>query len=420
MDIIQQILNAGAVVMLPIVMFLLGLILRMKIGKAFKAGLMVGIGFAGINLVINLLMTTVQPAIDYYKSLGTTGYTTVDIGWAAMGASSFSVPFAAPAILLVFGLNVVLVLLGWTKVLNVDIWNFIHFLIPATLAYALTGNLWVGLGTAVFLGIITLFFAQWIAPKWESFYGLEGTTCSTFSFITYAYPLGWLINWLFDRIPKVRDIDVSLEKISDKLGVVGDPAFIGLVVGIFLGCITLQPWTTVLTMGMGTAAVLVLLPKMVSVMMEGLAAIGEGAKAFMKRHTKDDRELYIGMDIALALGDPTAITVTVFMIPLAVLYAFLIPGMTYFPLGLLTVIVYMVPMISLATKGNVFRTLIGSAIYLFFVEFCANLFAPEATMMMNATGVSVTGQITDGSFGFNPAAAIISAIHHFFFAGVAA
>lgn len=94
-------------------------------------------------------------------------------------------------------------------------------------------------------------------------------------------------------------------------------------------------------MGIGIAAALVLLPRMVSVMMEGLSIVGDGAQEFMKRHLDKDRELNIGMDIALALGDPAAITTTVLMIPLSIVFAFIIPNMTYFPVGVLTNIVYM-------------------------------------------------------------------------------
>ncbi|CEI24880.1 Putative uncharacterized protein [Propionibacterium freudenreichii] len=80
-------MNLGAVVMLPIVMTILGIIFRMKIGKSLKAGLMVGIGFSGLQLVITLLMTTVQPAVNYYKGMNSSRFTTVDVGWAAMGAA---------------------------------------------------------------------------------------------------------------------------------------------------------------------------------------------------------------------------------------------------------------------------------------------------------------------------------------------
>ena len=419
LEVIQSIMSLGAVVMLPIVMTILGIILRMPLGRAVKAGLMIGIGFAGLGLVIGLLMTTVQPAIDYYRSLNTGGFTTVDVGWAAMGAAAWSVPFAALAILLIVLINLVMIVLKWTNVLNVDIWNYIHFLVPGTLAYALTGNFWVGLAVTVGLSVVALIFGQLIAPAWQKYYGLEGTTCTTLSFITFAWPFGMLVNKVLGSIPGVKKIDISMDKVGDRLGFFGDTAFIGLLVGAFLGVLTRQSWQGVLMMGMGIAAVLVLLPRMVSVMMEGLSAVGSGAHAFTKKRLgkdKDgnDRELNIGMDVALALGDPTAITTTVLMIPLAILYAFLIPGMTYFPVGLLTVIVYMVPMISLGCQGNLFRTIVGSALFLLFVEFAANLFAPEATQMMQATGVEVNGIVTDAFFGYNLPNVLISLISRLF------
>lgn len=411
LKIIQGIMDLGAVVMLPVVMTILGIIFRMKIGRAIKAGIMVGIGFQGLQLVIGLLMGTVEPAIAYYQALDTSGFTTVDVGWAAMGASSWSVPFAAPAILLIVLINIILVVTKRTKVMNVDIWNYIHYLIPGTLAYALTNSIAVGLIVTVGLSVITLFMAEKIAPRWIEYYGLEGTTCTTFSFISFTYPFGVLVNKIIDKIPGLKDIDVSLESVNEKFGFLGDTSIIGLIVGFILGIITKQGWQTVLTMGIGVSAVLVLLPKMVSVMMEGLTAVGTGAQNFMKKKVGEDVELYIGMDIALGLGDPTAITTTVILIPLAILFAFIIPNMSYFPVGLLTVIVYMVPLLAMASKGNLLRTLISGALFLFIVEIFANIFAPQATAMMHATGVAVEGTVTDGFFGFNLANVIISLIH---------
>ena len=259
MSIIKGILDVGAVVILPIVMLILCLIFRMPFGKSLKAGLMIGIGFSGLSLVIGFLMTSVQSAVDYYRHMGG-GFTTVDVGWAAVGAASFGVPFAAPAILLIVLINVVMILAKMTTVLNVDIWNFIHFLVPGTLAYALTNNAWIGLGVVLVLSVIDLIVAQHIAPKWQEYYGLTGTTCSTLSYITSAWPIAIGLNWVIDKIPGVRKIDISMEKFGNRLGFFGDTAFIGLIVGIFLGLMTRQPWQGVLVMGMGIATVLVLLP----------------------------------------------------------------------------------------------------------------------------------------------------------------
>lgn len=49
MNIIKFILDLGAVVMLPIIIFILAVILGEKPGKAFRAGITIGIGFIGIN-----------------------------------------------------------------------------------------------------------------------------------------------------------------------------------------------------------------------------------------------------------------------------------------------------------------------------------------------------------------------------------
>lgn len=415
-DFLKSIMDVGAAVLLPVVMTILCLVFRMSLGKSIKAGLMIGIGFAGLVLVIGAMMAAVSPAIEYYKGIQGGGFTTVDVGWAAVGAASWAAPFAAPAILGIVLINIVMIVLGWTNVLNVDIWNFIHFLIPGTLAYALTGKAWIGLLVVLGLSVVNLFIAQKVAPSWQEYYGIEGTTCSTLSYISFAWPVGVAFNWLIDRIPGLRKIDLSMEKISDKLGFFGDPAFIGLIVGVFLGLLTRQPWQGVLSMGMGIATVLVLLPRMVSVMMEGLTAVGAGAQAFMKKHLKSkdgkERELVIGMDIALGLGDPTAVTATVLLIPMAILFAFLIPGMTYFPVGMLTGIVYMVPLIALGCRGNLFRTLVAGSFFLLFVEWMTHLLAPEATMMMKATGVPVDGTVTDTFFGYNLPNVIIGLLNH--------
>ena len=61
-NIFNTILDAGAVVMLPIIITIIGLIFRVKLSKAFRSGLTIGIGFAGINLVINMMKSNLGPA----------------------------------------------------------------------------------------------------------------------------------------------------------------------------------------------------------------------------------------------------------------------------------------------------------------------------------------------------------------------
>ena len=199
--------------------------------------------------------------------------------------------------------------------------------------------------------------------------------------------------------------------LGSKLGVFGDPAVIGIVVGAFLGLLTRQSIASLLTICMGVAAVMVLIPRMVGIMMEGLSPIGTAANAYMKKKIGEDADVYIGMDIALGLGDPCCITCTAIMIPLTIVMAFVIPDMRFFPLGILAEVCYLAPMCVLSSKGNVFRTLVSMCIIMFMTLFFANMFAPEATQMMSVTGVSFDNMVTASHFGWNPGNLIVSLFH---------
>ena len=148
----QGFINMGASTLLPFVIAILGIFFGMKIGRAIKAGLLVGIGFQGLVLAVNLLITSVTPAMQYYKDLGS-GYDTLEIGFAALGAASWTTPFAVLVIPAIIIANLILVRLKVTKVLNVDIWNFMHFLVPGALAYALTKNAFIGFIVAFAFGM---------------------------------------------------------------------------------------------------------------------------------------------------------------------------------------------------------------------------------------------------------------------------
>ncbi len=418
-EIVTGVLDVGAVVMLPIVMTILGLIFRVKFDQALKAGVTIGIGFAGLQVMVSFLLTSVQPAIDFYSSMNGSGFTTVDIGWAAVDGAAWSVPWAPLVIIFGILINLALIFLNVVDVLNIDIWNYAHFLVAGTMAWALSGNLWLGFGVAMAFCVIDLFLAQAVAPKWQEYTGVPGITCSTLCQLSFGWPFAELMNKIIDAIPVVRDIDWSMDKVGEKLGVLGDPAIIGLIVGLILGVLTQQPWQSTLLMGMQVAASLVLLPKMVSIMMEGLSTIAGAAQEFMRKHVGKDkdgneRELLVGMDVALGIGNPAVVTTSVIMIPLAILFAFIIPGMTYFPIGTMTGIIYQIAMFAMVSRGNLFRTVVSFGIFQFVTEWLAAIVAPEATAMLVAAGMSVSGLVTDAFFGLSGANLLVAFVGRLF------
>jgi PTS system galactitol-specific IIC component len=68
---VDFILGLGPSIMLPIIMTIFGVILGQGLQKSFRAGVTIGIGFVGVNLVIGLLMGAVGPAANAsVQSLG--------------------------------------------------------------------------------------------------------------------------------------------------------------------------------------------------------------------------------------------------------------------------------------------------------------------------------------------------------------
>ena len=62
MFILDYIVDLGPAVMMPVIFLVFGLAVGLKFSRALKSGLMVGIGFIGLNITIQLLTENLGPA----------------------------------------------------------------------------------------------------------------------------------------------------------------------------------------------------------------------------------------------------------------------------------------------------------------------------------------------------------------------
>ena len=118
--------DLGASVVLPILITIFGLILGLPFKKAFKAGVTIGIGFIGINLVIGLMGQQVSPAAQAMAERFGVGLDVVDVGWPSSAAIAFGSTIGAAIIPLALALNMILLFTGLTRTFNIDLWNFWH------------------------------------------------------------------------------------------------------------------------------------------------------------------------------------------------------------------------------------------------------------------------------------------------------
>lgn len=80
MIVIDYFLSLGAIVFVPIVLILIGLVLGQGILKAIRSGIIVGIGFIGLNLAISLISNTLEPAVTEIVERFSFNLTVIDIG----------------------------------------------------------------------------------------------------------------------------------------------------------------------------------------------------------------------------------------------------------------------------------------------------------------------------------------------------
>lgn len=380
-DVVQSIINVGPSVMLPIIIFIVGLIFRVKPGKALTSGITVGIGMIGINLVINLLTTSVGPAAQAMVKRFGFHLTIIDAGWPAVSAGTWAQPISAIMIPIILVVNVGLILLNLTKTLDIDIWNYWHMIAAAATAYVVTKNWWFAILCGIIYEIAVLIIADKTAPKVAEFYGLDGISFPTGSAAAYGL-LGIPIGWVVSKIPRIRKWDVDPQTIQKRFGVFGEPMVMGIVIGMLLAALGGYSVPNILKLGMSMGGVMFLMPRMVKILMEGLIPIQEGAQKLLQEKY-GNRKIYLGMDAALSTGSPATLATGLLMVPITLFLAIILPGNRVLPFGDLATIPFFAALIVPSRKGNIVHSVLSATIVMVFALLMATDFGPTLTSMMH-------------------------------------
>lgn len=398
----------GPTVLLPIVIFIIGLVLGAKPGRAFRAAVTIGVAFIGINLVLGLMLGSIGDVAQAIVTNTGIKRDIVDVGWPSAAAIAFGSSVGLWVIPIGIGVNILLLLTRLTRTLNVDIWNFWHFAFVGSLAVAATNSLFYGLAIAALMAALGLLFADWSAKAVQKFYGIPGVSVPHLA-SAQILPIAIVVNWILDRIPGINNIDISTDTIQKRFGVFGEPVILGLVIGLVLGLIGYYNagdfgvvLSKVLQTGMTLAAVMLLLPRMVKILMEGLLPISDAAQSFVKKRT-GDRELLVGLDSAILIGHPAAISASLILVPIAILLSIILPGNRVILFADLAVIPFIIAMTAPLLKGNVFRMVIVGTVTLTLGFYVANALAPLFTSAAVSSGFKLPEsavQITSVVDGF--------------------
>ena len=255
----------------------------------------------------------------------------------------------------------------WTKTLDADILNYWTWGITAIVVYTLTDNVWLALIGFALNEILIL--------------------------------LGIAVNWVIDKIPGLNTLDADADTIQRKFGVIGEPVFIGVFLGAVLGIFAKLPWTSVLSVAVTLAGVMIIFPRMLNIMMEGLRPISEEVRNFMKR--RFNRDVYIGLDAAILIGFPDVLSVGILLIPILIVLALILPGNHVLPLADLAIATpfLMTLVMPFCKKGNIIRGLIAGTVIFALTLYISGDLAPIFTAAGHASNLDVDPNVVWTSIG---------------------
>ncbi len=406
-------LGLGSTVIVPIILIFLGLIFRAGWQKSVRGGVTTGVGLAGLFLIVDLIIAALQPATQALADRMGVSLALVDVNWADAGIA-WGWPGVAGVIVGILAVNLLLVFLKLQKTIWTDVWSYWHGSALGGFVWGLTGNVTYGVIGAVVYLTLGAWMSDLTAKRYQEFNEMPGigVPCgTTVQASLFAIP----VMWLLDRIPGLKDWDASPEGLRKSFGLVGEPVILGAVLGIIIGVAAGYNVAGILGLGMQVATMMLILPRMVSIIAEGLIPITQSVVQFMRERFQD-RELFVAVDCAVLLGHPAVMASAVILFPLSVLLAAVLPGVEMLPIASLAVIPFWAGAVVPYTKGNVVKTVIVLLLFSIPFMYFSTLTAGEHTAAYARMGqfteqIEAGTQLASWDMGGDPLGFVILSIY---------
>ncbi len=400
----------GSAVFVPVIIFIICLILGIELRKAFMSGLNAGIGLMGFGWLINSYIPIIVPAVQNFVKTTGINLPIVDIGWQATSIIAYATK--AGMMFLAFGLlfQIILFLVRWTNVfIPGDLWNNYSYMFWGSLIFVATNDIWLSLATMFIMVLYNVIFIEMNSKRWSTYYGYPNATIPALH-ITPGTPFAAVGNWALNKAGAYK-VRWEPENLRMRLGFMGEPIVLGLLLGLILGIFghlgdigTLSAWGNVATIAVATAAVMAIFPRVANIFASAFMPITEAAR---KRNTnvKQGEDLYIGINDATGYGEPATLISGIVLIPILLLLAVILPGNRTLPLVDLIAISFIIQPFVAATNGNIFKTVILCTIWfaigLYICTWTAPLFT-QVYAQFATTPLAPGAMVTSGMIANKP------------------
>ena len=379
---IQEFLNSvGAAVFVPIIMIVMGLVVRMKVKDAISSGILLGVAFSGMSMLINYMSGLVQPVGEAMLTRLGIDLPIMDGGWTTMAAIAWSWPFAILVFPLLIGINVIMLIANKTETFNADLWNVWGKIFTAIGVVGITGSVPLAFVIAAIQIVFELKTADLFKDEINELTGIPGVTCTHKMIFLSAifYPIDKVLR----KIPALNT-KADAAALKEKVGIFAENHVLGFIIGVLFGLLGGYDVPAMLTLGVQAAMCLTLFPVISKYFMEALSPISEAVSDYMHKKFAD-RELVVGLDWPFMGGSNEIWLTVIYAIPITVLFSFILPGNGILPFAGIVNIAVAVPAY-LVTRGNLPRMLILATIGVPIFLYVGTVFAPFVSDLAHSTG----------------------------------
>ncbi|MBM6676915.1 PTS galactitol transporter subunit IIC [Olsenella uli] len=379
---IQEFLNSvGAAVFVPIIMIVMGLVVRMKVKDAISSGILLGVAFSGMSMLINYMSGLVQPVGEAMLTRLGIDLPIMDGGWTTMAAIAWSWPFAILVFPLLIGINVIMLIANKTETFNADLWNVWGKIFTAIGVVGITGSVPLAFVIAAIQIVFELKTADLFKDEINELTGIPGVTCTHKMIFLSAifYPIDKVLR----KIPALNT-KADAAALKEKVGIFAENHVLGFIIGVLFGLLGGYDVPAMLTLGVQAAMCLTLFPVISKYFMEALSPISEAVSDFMHKKFAD-RDLVVGLDWPFMGGSNEIWLTVIYAIPITVLFSFILPGNGILPFAGIVNIAVAVPAY-LVTRGNLPRMLILATIGVPIFLYVGTVFAPFVSDLAHSTG----------------------------------
>ncbi|RIO17960.1 MULTISPECIES: PTS transporter subunit IIC [Mammaliicoccus] len=380
--IVNYVLDLGAAVFVPLIMLVIGMIVRMKFKDALSSAITLGVAFTGMMLVVGFMLDAISPAAKELAKLTGITLTAIDGGWTGMASISWAWPYAFLMFPLTVGINIIMLLLNLTKTLNVDMWNVWNKIFTAVMVSAISGSMIMGFIVAGIQVILELKAGDAWGDHINKLTGIPGITVP--HFITLLAVILYPLNRLMDLVPFLNK-KMDADALKEKIGVFAENHIMGGIIGLLLGFAAGYGVSGSLGLAIKAAAAMTLFPMVSKLFMQALSPISDAVSEFMRKKFSG-REVFIGLDWPVLAGRNELWVTAIILIPISILFAITLPGNKVLPFAGIINISFFVAAF-LITGGNLLRMIIMGIITTPIFLYAATFFAPFITDLANSTGV---------------------------------